>query len=795
MNEISMKGLDAGSKLELCRYMPLLKKTLGLEQKYRKMKNKKLAAVTQQFRDEYDHGKDLDDLLPDAFAAVREASRRVTGLFPFPVQVLGAIALYKGRIAEMKTGEGKTLVAAMPSYLMALAGRGVHVVTVNDYLARVGQEDIGRIHAFLGLTTGCVQSGMGDKERRDAYACDITYVTNSELGFDYLRDNRAASLNDRVLRELFYAIIDEVDSVLIDEARTPLIISGAAGNPDQLTKTADMFVRTLEKGEFSGELTKADAMAGRDVEETGDYVADEKNRQVHLTKQGIRRAETAFGLANYADPAHARLRHAIQMALQAYGLLKKDRDYVVHDGQVIIVDEFTGRLMPDRRFQDGLHQALEAKEQVEIHEEQRTLATITYQNFFNKFRYKCGMTGTAMTSAEEFKTIYGLKPVMIPTNMPMIRVDEPDAVYMTHTAKIRAVTEEVVRVHKTGQPILVGTTSIHDSEELSDCLKDFHIPHSVLNARHYAEEAAIVAKAGQMGAVTIATNMAGRGTDIRLGDGVAELGGLYVIGTQRHEARRIDLQLRGRSGRQGDPGRSKFYLSLEDDVMRLFGAETMLNMLRQLDADPWAPLGHTSVPKLASDAQKKIENLNFGLRKSLLDFDEVNNEHRELFYAQRDAIMYGSNPDKFIQNLVCDVAEDIVSKYWQAKHVDYAAFQSYWNSVFPESVAIAHDEKKMRDIAIQSAQEQYRAHLLEFPLVGEIHDMERRVILRIMDWNWISHLERLQYLREAVSFSGYGQRNPVTVYREKSYGELMRMVDRDRRDIVKLFFRTHPATA
>lgn len=776
------------------RMMRLLRQVNRLGPVMKILSDEELAGQTEKLRLEYQRHRSLDKLLPEAFATVREAAYRTIGLYPYDVQILGGIALYEGHIAEMKTGEGKTLVAALPAYLMSLAGRGVHVVTVNDYLANRDAMDIGRIHRFLGVSVGVVLQGMDPLSRKQAYACDITYVTNNELGFDYLRDNMVMNKKGRVQRGLFYAIVDEVDSVLIDEARTPLIISGMKGTALEFYRQCDDLVQKLERGTSSGEISKLDALSGNRAEETGDYVVNEKDRSVHLTDRGVRKVEQVLNLKNYADPEHLVLRHHVQMALQAHTLYERDRDYVVKDGAVVLVDSFTGRIMEGRRFSDGLHQALEAKEHVDVQRETQTMATITFQNFFNKYEKKAGMTGTAITSAEEFKSIYGLSVVRIPTNKPVQRVDEEDAVYLTKTAKRAAVIAAVHEAYGRRQPVLVGTTTIHESELLSKLLSDVGIPHQVLNAKHHAREAEIISHAGEAGTVTIATNMAGRGTDIKLTDEAREAGGLFVIGTERHEARRIDDQLRGRSGRQGDPGRSKFFLSLDDDVMRIFGSDTMIRMLRSLGADENVPIQHPALSKLVTDAQKKIEDNNFGLRKALMDFDTINNEQRELLYGQRNVILNGADPEEKMHHMVQDVAAFLVDKYFAGapKDWDMHGFLQEWNQVFPETVRLSADRKVMKRQALREAERMYQAHLKLFPQ-AVVAGTQRRVLLRCVDWDWVQHLEYLVRLQQAVGVAGYGQRDPVVVYRDKAYTGFGRMLWDIQYITVKLFFRTKPA--
>lgn len=776
------------------RMKRILKQINSLSDKMAALSDDELKAQTEKLKKKYKKAGSLDYVLPEAFATVREAAKRSIGLYPYDVQILGGIALYDGKIAEMKTGEGKTLVAAMPAYLMALKGRGVHVVTVNDYLANRDAQDIGRVHRYLGLTVGCVLQEMDAHTRQVAYGCDITYVTNNELGFDYLRDNMAMNKRERVQRGLEYAIIDEVDSVLIDEARTPLIISGSKGSAADFYEQCDKIVMQLHKGESSGELSKLDAMQGNHVVETGDYVVDEKNRQVHLTEQGVYKVEKALGIENYAAPEHMLLRHHMQMALQAHSLFERDKDYVVKQDSVVLVDSFTGRIMDGRRFSDGLHQALEAKEHVKIQKESQVMATITFQNFFNKYKKKSGMTGTALTSKEEFKSIYGLDVVVIPTNRPIARIDEDDVVYLNKNAKRVAVVKAVKEAHKRHQPVLVGTTTIQESELLSAFFTKVGISHQVLNAKYHAQEAEIISHAGEADMVTIATNMAGRGTDIKLTDEARAAGGLFVIGTERHEARRIDDQLRGRSGRQGDPGRSKFFLSLDDDVMRIFGSEKIVKMLKGLGADETMPIEHRALSKLITNAQKKIEDNNFGLRKSLMDFDLINNEQRELFYAQRNMLLAGINPKKEIRDIVQKTARGLVDQYFKgsAADWDFQGFLRDWNSVFPQTIRLSADKAFMREYAEKEADRMYREYVSQFISNDILRSTERRIILRCMDWEWVQHLDYLEKLQMAVGLIGYGQRDPVMLYREKAYEGFGKMLKETRYFTVRLLFRTKP---
>lgn len=792
---VDLKSVDSKSRYMLKRDMSLLKKVNDLSDSIGSMTDDGLRELARDLRKRSLRCKSLDELLPEAFALVREASLRTTGLYPYDVQILGGIELYRGRIAEMKTGEGKTLVAAMPSFLMALSGKGVHVVTVNDYLAKRDAADIGRIHTFLGLSVGCVTNDTNPTDRKKAYQCDITYVTNTELGFDYLRDNMVVKPERRVQRGLHYCIIDEVDSILIDEARTPLIISGAQTKEMNIYQHCDMIASMLVKGKKSPEVSKVDMISGVREQEEGDYIVDEKEHTVHLTDAGVAKVEKMLGISNYSSDRYGDVRHHLQMALQAHGLMHRDKDYIVRDGEVVIVDEFTGRVMPGRVFSDGLHQAIEAKEHVEVHPETNTLATITYQNFFNKYAIKCGMTGTAKTSAEEFKTIYGLVVCVVPTNVPVQRVDEGDVVFLTREAKRKAVVAEILDAYKRRQPVLVGTTTIKESEILSEHLKAFNIPHNVLNAKYHKQEAEIISHAGEAGRITIATNMAGRGTDIKLTDEAREAGGLYVIGTERHEARRIDNQLRGRSGRQGDPGKSKFFLSLDDDVMRLFGSSKILDMLKSMGLDEWAPIEHKSITGLVDKAQKKIEGVNFGIRKSLLDFDEVNNEQRELIYAQRNAIMNGGDPSKAITDMMIAVARAKGKKYFvknSPKEWDLYHFGKDWSDVFPKQPVIGKNRAKMFDNLEASVYTQYQEHFAEFGTTEQGRESLRYVLLKCIDRNWIKHLNTLEHLKQAVNFVGYGQKNPVTVYRDKSYDAFEDMLKTIQYETAKFWFVIRP---
>lgn len=756
--------------------------------------DEQLQAKTDEFKERVKK-ESLDKMLPEVFAVVREASRRVLGMEPYPVQMMGGIVLFNGQIAEMKTGEGKTLVAAMPSYLMALTGKGVHVVTVNDYLAKRDADEIGQVHRFLGLTVGCVLADMPNPARKAAYNCDITYVTNSELGFDYLRDNMAMKLEEKVQRGLHFAIIDEVDSILIDEARTPLIISGAKDKSMELYHLCDVLAKKMIKGESSGELTKMDILSGKEATETGDYIVNEKDKLVYLTEAGTKKVEDFFSLENYGDDSNLEIQHHMMIALKAQSLMHRDIDYVVRDGEVLIVDEFTGRIMNGRRYSDGLHQAIEAKEGVEVKQESQTLATITYQNFFNKYERKSGMTGTAMTEAKEFRNIYDMKVISIPTNKPVIRKDMADVVYLTKKAKYNAIVDAIKTAHATGQPILVGTVSIEVSELLSDMLKKEGIAHEVLNAKQNEREAEIVALAGQFNAVTIATNMAGRGTDIKLDEKAREAGGLFVIGTERHESRRIDNQLRGRSGRQGDPGKSVFYISLEDDVMRLFGGERTLRMFQNMGLDEDAVLTHKSLSKAIENAQKKIEGNNYGIRKNLLDFDEVNNQQRDAIYAKRDMLLSTDDVHNDVLRIISDVMADLVDEYCVGKtasdwDLTGLAFEmkdltkldftvDMKAKLKPEDV-----EKQMTDWILTRFAEKQAENSEE-----ENARIEHIAMLRSIDTKWTQELTELEQARQGIGLMGYGQKDPVVEYKLQAYELYEIMIQEIHKWTVRMLFR------
>ena len=739
-----------------------------------------LKAKTTEFKERLAKGETLDDLLIEAFAVVREAAWRTLEQKPYRVQIMGGIILHQGRIAEMRTGEGKTLVSTMPVYLNALEGKGVHVVTVNDYLAKRDSEWMGQVHSFLGLTVGCILNDMEPEERREAYNCDITYATNNELGFDYLRDNMVIYKNQLVQRDLHYAVIDEVDSVLIDEARTPLIISGQSGKSTKLYELCDILARQLKKGEANKELSKIDAIMGEDVVETGDFIVNEKDKNVSLTLDGVAKVEKFFNIENLADPENLEIQHNIILALRAHNLMFKDKDYIVKDDEVLIVDEFTGRVMPGRRYSDGLHQAIEAKEKVKVNRESRTLATITFQNFFNKYKKKAGMTGTALTEEKEFRDIYGMDVITIPTNRPVQRIDHDDAVYKTRKEKLNAIVDNIAEAYEKGQPVLVGTISIEKSEELSDMLKKRHIPHKVLNAKFHELEAEIVAEAGQKGNVTIATNMAGRGTDIKLGEGVLELGGLRIIGTERHESRRIDNQLRGRAGRQGDVGESKFYLSLEDDLMRLFGSEKLKTLFDTMKRPEGEELNHKMLTGAIERAQKKIESNNFSIRKNLLDYDKVNNEQREIIYAERRRVLDGDSMREVVYKMITETVEnkvnmcigdDSVAEDW-----DIAELNRLLLPIFPfEEIKLTEEERKhmRKSDLVQKIKEMavklYEEKEAEFPEPEQLREIERVILLKVIDTKWMSHIDDMDQLRQGIGLAALGQKDPLVEYKFAGY--------------------------
>ena len=767
------------SDREVKRVMPIISKIEALRPAMTELTDDQLRAKTDEYKQRYKNGESLDSLLPEAFATVREASRRVLGMEHFPVQLIGGIILHQGRIAEMKTGEGKTLVSTCPAYLNALTGEGVHIVTVNDYLAKRDSEWMGAVHRFLGLTVGVVLNSMNGDERRAAYNCDITYITNNEDGFDYLRDNMVIYKKDEVQRGLNYAIIDEVDSVLIDEARTPLIISGQSGKSTKLYEICDVLAKQLEKGEASGEVTKMTALMGEEVTETGDFIVNEKDKVVTLTAQGIKKVEDYFHIANLSDPENIEIQNNTILALRANYLMKKDVDYVVKDDQVLIVDEFTGRILPGRRYSDGLHQAIEAKEHVKIKRESKTLATITFQNFFNKYKKKAGMTGTALTEEQEFRDIYGMDVIAIPTNKPVIRKDMEDAVYMTKKEKYRAVIEQVKEAHERQQPVLVGTISIDVSELLSRMLTREGIQHNVLNAKYHELEAQIISEAGKHGAVTIATNMAGRGTDIKLDEEAKAAGGLYVIGTERHESRRIDNQLRGRSGRQGDPGRSRFYISLEDDLMRLFGSEKMMSIFKSLGVQEGEQIEHKMLSSAIEKAQQKIESNNFATRKNLLEYDQVNNEQREIIYAERRKVLDGVNMRNQIMSMIKDtvsnavdtvIGEDQEKSEWNFREMHDVLCQIIpLEHVTPEEEAKIGSKKAYKEYLTDKAIKLYEKKESEFENPEQIREVERVILLRTTDRKWMDHIDDMDQLRQGIGLQAYGQRDPLVEYKMEGY--------------------------
>ena len=785
------------SERELKMIYPIVEKIEALRPKMVEMTDEELKDNTRIFKERLAKGETLDDILPEAFATVREAARRTLNMEHYPVQLIGGIVLHQGRIAEMRTGEGKTLVSTAPAYLNALAGKGVHIVTVNDYLAKRDAEWMGQVHEFLGLTVGVVLNSMTPEERKVAYGCDITYVTNNELGFDYLRDNMAIYKEQMVLRELDYAIIDEVDSVLIDEARTPLIISGQSGKSTKLYEVCDILARQLIKGEASGEFTKMNAIMGEDIEETGDFVVNEKDKVVNLTEDGVRKVEEFFHIENLADPENLEIQHNIILALRANNLMFRDKDYVVKDDEVLIVDEFTGRIMPGRRYSDGLHQAIEAKEHVNVRRESKTLATITFQNFFNKFRKKSGMTGTALTEEKEFRNTYGMDAISIPTNKPIARIDHEDAVYKSKREKFNAVVDEVAEAYEKGQPVLVGTITIETSEMLSKMLHKRGIPHKVLNAKFHELEAEIVADAGIHKAVTIATNMAGRGTDIKLDEISKELGGLKIIGTERHESRRIDNQLRGRSGRQGDPGESRFYISLEDDLMRLFGSERLMSMFEALGVPEGEQIEHKMLSNAIEKAQMKIENNNYGIRENLLKYDEVNNEQREIIYAERRKVLDGDNMRDVILKMVTDLVENSVDMSISDEQIpedwDLKELNQLLLPIIPlRPVSLEdHPVSKKNELVHMLKEEAiklYEAKEAEFPEAEQIREIERVILLKVIDNKWMSHIDDMDQLRQGIGLQAYGQRDPVVEYKMNAFEMFEAMTAAITEETVRILF-------
>ena len=791
------KVFGTHSERELKRIYPLADKVESLAPMMAALSDEELRGKTKEYKARLNDGETLDDLLPEAYATVREAAKRVLKMEHYRVQIIGGIILHQGRIAEMRTGEGKTLVSTLPAYLNALEGKGVHVVTVNDYLAKRDAEWMGQVHEFLGLKVGVVLNSMTSEERKAAYACDITYVTNNELGFDYLRDNMVIYKEQLVLRDLHYAIIDEVDSVLIDEARTPLIISGRSGKSTKLYEACDILARQLERGKDMEDLSKMDAIMGIAREESGDFIVNEKDKVVNLTERGVAKVEQFFHIENLADPENLEIQHNIILALRAHNLMFRDQDYVVKDDQVMIVDEFTGRIMPGRRYSDGLHQAIEAKEHVKVKRESKTLATITFQNFFNKFEKKAGMTGTALTEEKEFRDIYGMDVIEIPTNRPVARKDLQDAVYKTKKEKLHAIVEAVEEAHAKGQPVLVGTITIEASEEISRLLTKKGIPHRVLNAKFHEMEAEIVAEAGIAGNVTIATNMAGRGTDIKLDDEARAAGGLKIIGTERHESRRIDNQLRGRSGRQGDPGESKFYISLEDDLMRLFGSERMINMFNALGIPENQEIEHSTLTNAIETAQKKIEGNNFGIRKNLLEYDAVNNEQREIIYAERRRVLDGESMRDVIYKMITDIVDNSVDFV-----IGEEQYPENWNltelnslllpiiplaPITPERIATP-GKNNLKQQLKEEAVKLYEAKEAEFPEPEAIRELERVILLKVIDRKWMDHIDDMDQLRQGIGLQAYAQKDPLVEYKLSGYEMFDAMTENIKEDTVKLLF-------
>ncbi|MCC8151945.1 MAG: preprotein translocase subunit SecA [Lachnospiraceae bacterium] len=786
------------SARELKRIDPIVDKIEALRPQMVELSDEELKAKTPAFKERLANGETLDDILPEAFATVREAARRVLGMEHYRVQLIGGIVLHQGRISEMKTGEGKTLVSTCPAYLNALEGRGVHIVTVNDYLAKRDAEWMGKVHEFLGLTVGVVLNGMENDERRKQYACDITYVTNNELGFDYLRDNMVIYKEQLVQRELHYAIIDEVDSVLIDEARTPLIISGQSGKSTKLYEACDILARQMHRGEASQEFSKMDAIMGIEIEETGDFIVNEKDKVINLTQEGVEKVERFFKIENLADPENLEIQHNIILALRAHNLMFRDQDYVVAEDQILIVDEFTGRIMPGRRYSDGLHQAIEAKEHVKVKRESKTLATITFQNFFNKFTKKAGMTGTALTEEKEFRDIYGMDVIEIPTNRPVIRKDLQDAVYKTKDEKFKAVVKEIVETHAKGQPVLVGTITIETSELLSRMLKKEGIQHNVLNAKFHEQEAEIVAQAGVHGAVTIATNMAGRGTDIKLDEEARAAGGLKIVGTERHESRRIDNQLRGRSGRQGDPGESRFYISLEDDLMRLFGSEKLITMFNALGVPEGEQIEHKMLSGAIEKAQEKIESNNFGVRKNLLEYDQVMNDQREIIYGERRRVLDGENMRSVIYKMITDRVENTVDtclsdddeggKSWDVLEMNELLIPVIPIEPLGEDDVKGKNKNELKHMLKEKAVKLYETKEAEFPEEDMIRELERVILLKSIDRKWMDHIDDMEILREGIGLQTYGQRDPLVEYKMAGYDMFDSMIANMQEETIRQLF-------
>ncbi|MCD8379815.1 MAG: preprotein translocase subunit SecA [Lachnospiraceae bacterium] len=797
MNVIN-KVFGTHSERELKRIMPLVDKIESLRDGMMQLSDEALKAKTTEYKKRLQEGETLDDLLPEAYATVREAARRTLNMEHYRVQLIGGIILHQGRIAEMKTGEGKTLVSTLPAYLNALEGKGVHIVTVNDYLANRDAEWMGAVHRFLGLTVGCVLNSMKPEERKEQYNCDITYVTNNELGFDYLRDNMVIYKEQLVLRGLHYAIIDEVDSVLIDEARTPLIISGQSGKSTKLYEACDILARQMVRGEDVEQLSKMDAIMGVEQEETGDFVVNEKDKIVNLTAQGVEKVEKFFQIDNFADAENLDIQHNIILALRAHNLMFRDQDYVVKDDQVLIVDEFTGRIMPGRRYSDGLHQAIEAKEGVKVKRESKTLATITFQNFFNKFEKKAGMTGTALTEEKEFREIYGMDVIEIPTNKPVIRVDKQDSVYKTKKEKLHAIVEAVKEAHDRQQPVLVGTITIESSEEISKLLRKQGIPHEVLNAKFHEREAEIVSLAGLHGAVTIATNMAGRGTDIKLDDIARAAGGLRIVGTERHESRRIDNQLRGRSGRQGDPGESQFFISLEDDLMRLFGSEKLIGVFNGLGIPENQEIEHKSLTKAIEGAQKKIEGNNYGVRKNLLEYDQVMNEQREIIYEERRQVLDGESMRdsiiKMVQDIVDSAVDTVVREEADPEEWDLNELNSILLPTIPlkpltKERVVSLQKNSLKQQLKEEAVKLYEAKEAEFPKAETMREIERVILLRSIDRKWMDHIDDMDQLRQGIGLAAYGQKDPLVEYKMSGYDLFDEMTNNIKEETVRVLYR------
>ena len=786
------------SDRELKRITPLVDKVESYRDEMKALSDEELRGKTKEYKERLEKGETLDDLLPEAYATVREAASRVLGMEHYRVQIIGGIILHQGRIAEMKTGEGKTLVSTLPAYLNALEGKGVYIVTVNDYLAKRDSEWMGKVHEFLGLTVGVVLNDMSNDERRDAYNCDITYITNNELGFDYLRDNMVIYKEQLVQRGLHYAIIDEVDSVLIDEARTPLIISGQSGKSTKLYEACDILAQQLTRGEDVPEYSKMDAIMGIEQEETGDFIVNEKDKLVNLTQQGVEKVEKFFHIDNLADPENLEIQHNVILALRAHYLMFRDQDYVVKEDQVMIVDEFTGRIMPGRRYSDGLHQAIEAKEHVKVKRESKTLATITFQNFFNKFEKKAGMTGTALTEEKEFRDIYGMDVIEIPTNRPIARIDHQDAVYKTKKEKFKAVVEEVKEAHEKGQPVLVGTITIETSELISGMLKREGIPHTVLNAKFHEQEAEIVAQAGQHGAVTIATNMAGRGTDIKLDEDAREAGGLKIIGTERHESRRIDNQLRGRAGRQGDPGESQFFISLEDDLMRLFGSERLMSVFNALGVPEGEQIQHKMLTSAIEKAQEKIEYNNYGIRKNLLEYDQVNNDQREIIYKERMSVLNGDSMRDAIFKMIQEqveksvdtcISNEIPREEWNLNELNEILLPVIpLEPVTEKNIEDIKDVKELKHHLKEQAVLLYEAKETEFPEIEQFRELERVVLLKVIDRKWMDHIDDMDQLRQGIGLQAYGQRDPLVEYKMAGFDMFDEMIAGIQEDTIRLLY-------